>query len=105
MSFNNPAFNNPTVGPNGAATRHVNARTALHNQADALLRGGAAATNVQGLAAPAGVAPGQAILPNPLSYEEIPIFNPVVANYLSQIFCFTVCLFLNYSAYTNNSLE
>src|ERR1700712_5238653 len=105
MSFTNTAFNNNTVGPNGAAIRHVNARTALYNQADALLRSGAAGTNVQGLAAHAGVNPGLAVFPNPLAYEEIPIFHPVVANYLSQIYCFTVRLFLNSTAYTNNSLE
>jgi hypothetical protein len=92
MSFNNNAFNNTTVGPNGAAARHSTARTTLLAQADAILRQGPGPVQgVQGLAPPTGVAAGAATLPNPLAYEEIPIFNPVIANYLSQIFAFAVC--------------
>jgi hypothetical protein len=91
MSFNNTAFNNNTVGPNGAATRHSTARTTLLAQADAILRQGPGPVQgVQGLAAPAGVTAGAATFPSPLAYEEIPIFNAVIANYLSQIFAFAV---------------
>ena len=91
MSFNNTAFNNNTVGPNGAATRHVAARTTLLQQADNILRQPpGAVVGVQGLAAPTNVAAGAATYPNPLAYEEIPIFNPIIANYLSQIYAFSV---------------
>ena len=89
MSFNNSAFNNSTVGPNGAADRHAEARTALIQAAQQLLHGGAV-HGVTGLATASGLAAGAIVHPNPLAYELVPIFDPVIADYLSKIFCFTV---------------
>jgi hypothetical protein len=89
--FNNNAFNNNTVSQAGVAIRHIPARTTLLAQAEAILRQpNQPIANVQGLAAATGVTTGQAILPNPLAYEEVLIFHPTIANYLSQIFCFAV---------------
>jgi len=89
--FQNNAFNNTTVGPNGAGIRHVDARTALIEQAQNLLRQPAnqPVTNVQGIPQTA-VIPGQEVHPNPMLYEEVMILHPAIANYLSQIFCFSV---------------
>lgn len=93
--FNNASFNNRIVGPNGVANRHVPARTQLLQQADAILRQPPGApAGVQGLAPAGGVGPTANTLPNPLSYEEIPIFNGTIANYLAQIFAFTVSFFI-----------
>jgi hypothetical protein len=94
--FINAAFNNNTVGQNGVAIRHVPARTTLLAQAEAILRQpNQPITNVQGLATATGVAPGQAVFPNPLAYEEVLIFHPTIANYLSQIFCFAVRIYFS----------
>jgi hypothetical protein len=61
MSFNNTAFNNTTVGPNsGNGNRHVDARTQLLQQADALLHQAPNPQGVQGLAPASGIATGAA---------------------------------------------
>jgi hypothetical protein len=107
MSFNNTAFNNKTVGPNGAAVRHEAARTTLIAQADAILRQPPGPiAGVQGLTPQTRLAPGAATFPNPIAYEEIPIFNPVIADYLSKIFCFSVYVYLLfYKGFTNRYIE
>lgn len=92
MSFNNTSFNNRTVGPPPAAgTSHVQARTNLFVQANARLRINAP-VNVQILVpAPGGGNPPPATFPRwGQQYEKINIFDPVVAQYLSQVFCFAV---------------
>jgi hypothetical protein len=92
--FQNNAFNNNTVGPAGAAIRHIRARTTLLAQAEAILRQpNQPVANVQALSQNTTVGPGQNVLPNPLAYEEVLIFDPVIANYLSQIFAFAVSTF------------
>jgi hypothetical protein len=102
MSFNNAAFNNATVGPNGAGLRHEAARTALITQAENLLRQPAGpVAGVQALQPQTGLVPGAATFPNPLAYEEIPIFNPIIADYLSRIFCFSVRASLFFLFFTN----
>ena len=107
MSFNNTAFNNNTVGPSGAAIRHEAARTILIAQADTILRQPPGPiTGVQGLTPQTGLASGAATFPNPTAYEEIPIFNPVIADYLSKIFCFSVRVcFLFYKGFANRCTE
>jgi hypothetical protein len=101
MSFNN------TVGPNGAAICYEAARTTPIAQADTILRQPhSPIAGVQGLTPQTRLAPSAATFPNPTAYEEIPIFNPIIADYLSKIFCFSVCVcLLFYKGFTNRYIE
>jgi len=106
--FQNAAFNNATVGPNGVALQHAEARTRMLNQAESILRQPLSAVpNVQGLTPATTVQPGQIAHPNPLLYEEIDIFHPIIAEYLSRIFAYTVRTYLHFVtlSFTNSILE
>ena len=107
MSFNNTSFNNNTISPNGAAICYEAACTTLIAQANTILcQLPSLIASVQGLTPQTGLASGAATFPNPTAYEEIPIFNPVIADYLSKIFCFSVRVcFHYYKGFANRCTE